>query len=198
MFAPLVPYVAMAARSVLGSQRPARGGSDGGEGAASLVDALAQERPRGEPRVHLTVGAVTTCTVGDRTLAYGGWARAAARGGERLRGDQDDWDPAGLASGMSWSSGQPGHGVAGRRLAFTADDLAADVAGLIDALGLSRPTLLGWSMGGCVALALALSHPGKVSKLVLLSTSGESSAFRQTRRCSRACDVRRPVSRSAL
>jgi pimeloyl-ACP methyl ester carboxylesterase len=121
---------------------------------------------------------VTTCTVGDRTLAYGrmgeGPPLVVVNGFAATR---DDWDPtflAGLAQrhelvlldnrGMGESPDDA--------LAFTVDDLAADVAGLIDALGLSRPTLLGWSMGGCVALALALSHPGKVSKLVLLSTSG--------------------------
>jgi pimeloyl-ACP methyl ester carboxylesterase len=58
---------------------------------------------------------------------------------------------------------------------FTVADLAEDVAGLIRALDLGRPPVLGWSMGGQVALALALAHPGAVSKLVLLSTSGGGS-----------------------
>jgi pimeloyl-ACP methyl ester carboxylesterase len=90
---------------------------------------------------------------------------------------RDDWDPAFLAelakgrelilldnrgTGESPDDGQP----------FAIDDMAADVAGIIDALGLERPAVLGWSMGGFVALALALSEPAKVSKLVLLSTSG--------------------------
>ncbi len=57
-------------------------------------------------------------------------------------------------------------------LPFTIEDLASDVAGLIDALGLERPGVLGWSMGGFVALALALSDPARLSRLVLLSTSG--------------------------
>jgi pimeloyl-ACP methyl ester carboxylesterase len=90
---------------------------------------------------------------------------------------KDDWDPTFLDAlarkhelvlldnrGMGES---PDDG-----LAFTVEDLAADVAGLIDALGLTRPAILGWSMGGFVALALALCNPAKVSKLVLLSTSG--------------------------
>jgi pimeloyl-ACP methyl ester carboxylesterase len=57
-------------------------------------------------------------------------------------------------------------------LPFAIEDLAADVAGLIDALELERPAVLGWSMGGFVALALALSDPAKLSNLILLSTSG--------------------------
>jgi pimeloyl-ACP methyl ester carboxylesterase len=54
---------------------------------------------------------------------------------------------------------------------FTIEDLAADVAGAIDALGLERPAVLGWSMGGFIALATALAHPEQVGSLVLLSSS---------------------------
>ncbi|HLI15926.1 MAG TPA: alpha/beta hydrolase [Acidimicrobiales bacterium] len=44
----------------------------------------------------------------------------------------------------------------------------ADVtAGLIDALGLTRPVVLGWGLGGTIALALALRHRALVSRLVL-------------------------------
>ena len=55
---------------------------------------------------------------------------------------------------------------------FTIQDLAEDAAGVIAALDLGRPAVLGWSMGGFVALALALVHADLVAKLVLLSTSG--------------------------
>jgi len=43
------------------------------------------------------------------------------------------------------------------------------IAGLIDALGLDRALVVGHSLGGAVALALALDHPDKVSGLALLA-----------------------------
>lgn len=46
-----------------------------------------------------------------------------------------------------------------------ADDLLA----LLDTLGLERVPLLGLSMGGGVALNFALRHPGRVSRLILIS-----------------------------
>ena len=54
---------------------------------------------------------------------------------------------------------------------FAIEDLAGDAAGVIAELGLERPDVLGWSMGGFVALALALAHPDRVGSLVLLSSS---------------------------
>ncbi|WP_442578218.1 alpha/beta fold hydrolase [Mesorhizobium sp. ASY16-5R] len=46
---------------------------------------------------------------------------------------------------------------------------AAVVAGFIDELGLEKPLVVGHSLGGGVALALALDHPDKVAGLALLS-----------------------------
>ncbi len=54
---------------------------------------------------------------------------------------------------------------------FAIEDLGSDVAGVLEALGLERPTVLGWSMGGFVALALALARPDLVGGLVVLATS---------------------------
>jgi 3-oxoadipate enol-lactonase len=53
---------------------------------------------------------------------------------------------------------------------FTMATLADDAAGLLDALGIERAHVLGWSMGGNVAQELVFRHPGKVSTLVLMST----------------------------
>jgi pimeloyl-ACP methyl ester carboxylesterase len=48
----------------------------------------------------------------------------------------------------------------------------ADVtAGLVDALGLSSPVLLGWGMGGEVALEVLVRHPGLAARAVLADTS---------------------------
>ena len=54
---------------------------------------------------------------------------------------------------------------------YTAHLLANDTAGLIQALGLEHAHVMGHSMGGFVAQALALNHPKLVGKLILASTS---------------------------
>jgi 3-oxoadipate enol-lactonase len=50
-------------------------------------------------------------------------------------------------------------------------DLAADAVALLDALDVERSHLLGHSMGGKVALQMALDAPGRVDRLVLVSSS---------------------------
>lgn len=47
-------------------------------------------------------------------------------------------------------------------------EMAADVAALIDRLGLDHPAVLGHSMGGKVAMTLALTDPGKLGRLVVV------------------------------
>ena len=59
---------------------------------------------------------------------------------------------------------------------YTLDDLAADTAGLLDALGIQQADIIGMSMGGMIAQLMALDHPAKVRKLVLMmTTSGNPS-----------------------
>jgi pimeloyl-ACP methyl ester carboxylesterase len=45
-----------------------------------------------------------------------------------------------------------------------------DIAALIEALGLERAAVMGFSLGGAVALRAALQHPDLVERLVLVST----------------------------
>jgi pimeloyl-ACP methyl ester carboxylesterase len=86
-----------------------------------------------------------------------------------------DWDPSFidvLASsnelilldnrgiGSSTDNGRP----------FGIDKLADDAARLIEMLDVVRPNVLGWSMGGFIAQRLALQHPDRINKLILLST----------------------------
>jgi pimeloyl-ACP methyl ester carboxylesterase len=86
-----------------------------------------------------------------------------------------DWDPSfinGLASsnqlillnnrgiGGSTDNGKP----------FDIARLADDAARVIEMLGLEHTSVLGWSMGGFIAQALALQQPDHVDKLILLST----------------------------
>ena len=58
-----------------------------------------------------------------------------------------------------------------RRPPYTISDMAADVTGLLDALGLDQVHLVGASMGGFIAQAVALEHPGRVRTLTLMMTS---------------------------
>ena len=52
-----------------------------------------------------------------------------------------------------------------------ADLMADDVAALIDHLGLDKPDLVGYSLGGGVALRVAIRHPQKVGRLVSASAN---------------------------
>jgi len=49
--------------------------------------------------------------------------------------------------------------------------MAGDIAALIDHLGLERPGLVGYSLGGGVAFFTAVNHPQKVGKLVMASAN---------------------------
>ena len=53
---------------------------------------------------------------------------------------------------------------------LTIDAMADQTSALIDTLGLGRPNVLGWSMGGMIAQALAVLHPAQVRRLVLCAT----------------------------
>lgn len=66
---------------------------------------------------------------------------------------------------------RPGSGYSKRPLRSSASlAVQADViAGLIDALQLDRPVVVGHSLGGAVALATALRYPDKISALALIA-----------------------------
>ena len=49
-------------------------------------------------------------------------------------------------------------------------DMADDLAGLLDALGIAQSHLLGLSMGGMIALEFALRHADRLDRLVLTGT----------------------------
>jgi len=55
--------------------------------------------------------------------------------------------------------------------------MADDVAALIDHLGLDRPDVVGFSLGGGVATMTAVRHPDKVRRLVSLSANIRRSAI---------------------
>jgi pimeloyl-ACP methyl ester carboxylesterase len=67
-----------------------------------------------------------------------------------------------------------GHGESpntGDAPTYNFDQLVADMARLVDRLGLERFDLLGHSMGGVVAMRYTLRHPERVRSLVLMDTA---------------------------
>ncbi|NNM71715.1 3-oxoadipate enol-lactonase [Enterovirga aerilata] len=54
---------------------------------------------------------------------------------------------------------------------FSVDDLAEDLNGLLDGLGIARAHVVGLSLGGMTGQALAVLHPEKVDRLVLVATA---------------------------
>jgi len=67
--------------------------------------------------------------------------------------------------------GQSGFGAAGApQGAYSVADMAADIAGLLDALKLDRVFVAAHSMGGYVAMAFARAYPQRLAGLGLVST----------------------------
>ncbi|SEG94085.1 Pimeloyl-ACP methyl ester carboxylesterase [Actinacidiphila yanglinensis] len=140
-----------------GLARPRQRGAGLDEAAAQLVAALPGPAPGRDARLPR-----------DRT------DRSPLLLLHRFRGALDHWDPAFLevlanrrrvivfdSAGVGYSDGKPADTVRGM----------ADVAvSFLDALGLQKVDLLGWSMGGFVALDPALEHPERVRRLVVASS----------------------------
>ena len=61
---------------------------------------------------------------------------------------------------------------------YTMEQMAADAAGVTDHLGLRRAHLAGISLGGRIAMALALDRAERVERLVLVSTSPRAAGAR--------------------
>ena len=56
---------------------------------------------------------------------------------------------------------------------YALDDMAADAAGLLEALSISGAHIVGASMGGMIAQVFAINHPAKTKSLVsIMSTTG--------------------------
>jgi esterase len=74
----------------------------------------------------------------------------------------------GLAEHFSvYSLDLPNHGQSPRRDEMGYPDMAADVAAFVEGLELAPCHVLGHSMGGKVAMQLALDYPGLLAKLVV-------------------------------
>jgi len=91
-------------------------------------------------------------------------------------GTMDVWDPTLLQSlaenhtVIVFNNRGVGNTTLGERQ-FSVSQLANDASGLLDALGMEKADVLGWSMGGMIAQELAVNHPEKVKRLILYATS---------------------------
>ncbi len=86
----------------------------------------------------------------------------------------DDWDPRiidGIAAQRRVIAfDNRGVGASGGSVPHTVDAMGRDAIAFIHALGLSKVDLMGFSMGGGVAQAVALQAPGLVRRLILAGT----------------------------
>ena len=104
----------------------------------------------------------------------------ASRGFFVIRFDNRD---VGLSTWME-SAGPPDISAAFRgegHPAYQLDDMADDVAGLLDSLGLPAAHLVGASMGGFIAQLVATNHPGRALSLTsIMSGPGGSDEVEPT------------------
>ena len=65
--------------------------------------------------------------------------------------------------------------------AYTVSDMAADAAGLLDALGIESAHIVGASMGGMIAQTFAIEHPTRTRTLIsIMSTTGNQTVGQPT------------------
>jgi len=74
-----------------------------------------------------------------------------------------------------------GHGASEVDAGFTLEDLARDVVALLDELNIEQAGVVGLSIGGMIAQALALQAPDRVAAIAVCSSGSDvSEAFRKT------------------
>jgi pimeloyl-ACP methyl ester carboxylesterase len=81
-----------------------------------------------------------------------------------------DWTPVAEALTPTWRVYAPdlrGHGASDWTGLYTIEQLTADLAAFLDAVGLDQVTLGGHSMGGPPAYLYAVRHPRRVARLIL-------------------------------
>jgi pimeloyl-ACP methyl ester carboxylesterase len=86
----------------------------------------------------------------------------------------EDWDPAiadGLASRPVIVFDNRGVGGSGGRTPDNVADMAKDAIAFIDALGLAKVDLFGFSLGGFIAQIIAQERPDLVRRIILAGTA---------------------------
>ena len=119
-------------------------------------------------------------TVGDINIAYKQIGRPDAKPIILITGadaTMDMWNPLLLEELTSanykviiFENRGVGESTVGTK-EFSISQFANDTLGLLDALGISKADVLGWSMGGFIAQQLAVTNPDKVDNLILYTTS---------------------------
>ncbi len=68
----------------------------------------------------------------------------------------------------------PGFGRSDKpaEFSYSVQDQAAMVVGFLDAMGLKQVDLGGWSMGGWIVQRVAINHPERVRRLILIDSAG--------------------------
>lgn len=68
----------------------------------------------------------------------------------------------------------PGYGQSEKPVAFSysVNDEADVVVGFLDAMGLKKVDLGGWSMGGWIVQLVAVNHPERINRLMLFDSAG--------------------------
>jgi pyruvate dehydrogenase E2 component (dihydrolipoamide acetyltransferase) len=148
--------------------------------ARAVIDAGVPDDAVGGPELQ-------TADVGGRKISYAG----AGEDGDVILlvhgygGDRNSWlflqEPL-AARYRVYALDLPGHGTSAKYVgpgpagpegpAGTLSVLAGAVTGVLDALGAERAHLVGHSMGGAVALAVAARDPGRIASLTLIAPSG--------------------------
>jgi pimeloyl-ACP methyl ester carboxylesterase len=124
-----------------------------------------------------TIAATRYITVGDNTYAYRQFG--AGRGLpllflQHFTGTLDNWDPAvtdPLALGRSVVLFESaGIGRSSGKVPETVADMADHAMKFLDALGLTRVDVLGFSLGGMVAQVMVLKRPALLRRIILTGT----------------------------
>jgi len=116
------------------------------------------DHPGGEPALVLLPGLSATAPIFEDLIGAGLAPRFRVLAVDLRGRGQSEGPPAGL---------DPALPAAG----YTMSEHAADVLGLLDALGLHRTVLVGHSFGGMLALYLAAHHPQRFPRLVVLDAA---------------------------
>ena len=116
------------------------------------------DHPGGEPALVLLPGLSATAPIFEDLIAAGLSPRFRAVAVDLRGRGESDGPPAGFDPAAPAAN-------------YTMAEHAADVVGLLDALGLRRVVLVGHSFGGMLALYLAAHHPQQFPRIVVLDAA---------------------------